>query len=277
MRSWNAANLPRSRGDEPEGEWVRELLISAAPRAGMDVESESAGDFAGWVRQVNAAVADAEQAAAGAGSWFSRSSACINAEGRVSQTINRVQNLTFGAKRPGFIPAEGGSQAWQELREPPSPSRYAAQSAISRGRASPRSGARGSRLPYRQPRPDPRRSECSLAPGLRGVSNPWGCIINGGRQAQSRQSQTVDTGARTSRIPRRLLDQARQILAAARDPARRTETERWHRPGVPQPAWEAALRRNAELADHSTRHRRRAAWVPIELPGLGGGANEYAS
>ena len=39
------------------------------------------------------------------------------AEGRVSQAINRVQNLTFGARRPGFIPAEGGSQAWQELRE----------------------------------------------------------------------------------------------------------------------------------------------------------------
>ena len=54
--------------------------------------------------------------------------------------------------------------------------------------------------------------------------------------------------------------------AGACDPARRTETERWHRPGVPQSAWEAALRRNAEPADQRTRHRRRAAWVPVELP-----------
>ncbi len=89
-----------------------------------DVESEPAGDFAGWVRQVNAAVAEAEraaaeaeQAAAGAGSWLSRSSACINAEGRVSQASLRLQNLTLETRRPGFVPAEGGSQAWQELRE----------------------------------------------------------------------------------------------------------------------------------------------------------------
>ena len=89
-----------------------------------DVESEPSGDFAGWVRQINAAVADAEraageaeQAAAGSGRWFSRSSACINAEGRVAQASIRVQNLTFGTRRPRFIPAEGGRQAWDELRE----------------------------------------------------------------------------------------------------------------------------------------------------------------
>ena len=39
-------------------------------------------------------------------------------------------------------------------------------------------------------------------------------------------------------------------------------------PIFPKPAWEAALRRNAEPADQRTRHRRRAAWVPVELPGL---------
>ena len=83
-----------------------------------DVESQPSGDFAGWVRQVNAAVAEAEraaaeaeQAAAGSGSWFSRSSACINADGRVAQATVRVQNLTFGTRRPRFVPAEGGSQA----------------------------------------------------------------------------------------------------------------------------------------------------------------------
>ena len=90
-----------------------------------DVESEPAGDFAGWVRQINAAVAAAERAAdeagagrgGGPGSWFSRSTACINAAGRVSQAVNRVQGLTIGDRRPGFVPAAGGSQAWDELRE----------------------------------------------------------------------------------------------------------------------------------------------------------------
>ena len=86
-----------------------------SPVGPADVESEPSGDFAGWVRQVNAAVAEAERA--GSGSWFSCSSACINAAGRVAQASLRVQNLTLGTRRPGFVPAEGGSQAWQELRE----------------------------------------------------------------------------------------------------------------------------------------------------------------
>ena len=42
-----------------------------------------------------------------------------------------------------------------------------------------------------------------------------------------------------------------------------------------KPTWEAALRRNAEPADPGTRHRRRAAWVPVELPGLGRGTDEH--
>ena len=41
----------------------------------------------------------------------------LNADGRGTQAINRVQNLTLGTKRPRFIPTEGGSEAWQELRE----------------------------------------------------------------------------------------------------------------------------------------------------------------
>ena len=36
-------------------------------------------------------------------------------------------------------------------------------------------------------------------------------------------------------------------------------------PMFPKPAWEAALRRNAEPDDQRTRHRRRAAWVPTLL------------
>ena len=39
----------------------------------------------------------------------------------------------------------------------------------------------------------------------------------------------------------------------------------------------AALRFDAVEIDQRTRHRRRATWVPIELPGLGSGANKYAS
>ena len=76
------------------------------------------------MRQVNADVAaveraadEAEQAAAGSGSWFTRSNGCLNAEGRVSQAIIRVQALTFmGTRRPQFIPDEAGSQAWREIR-----------------------------------------------------------------------------------------------------------------------------------------------------------------
>ena len=63
--------------------------------------------------------------------------------------------------------------------------------------------------------------------------------------------------------------------ASARDPARRTETERWHRPGVSQSAREATLRHDATEIDQGTRHRRRAAWVPVELPGLGRGADKH--
>ncbi len=35
----------------------------------------------------------------------------------MAQAIVRVQNLTFGTRRPRFVPAEAGSEAWQELRE----------------------------------------------------------------------------------------------------------------------------------------------------------------
>ena len=34
---------------------------------------------------------------------------------------------------------------------------------------------------------------------------------------------------------------------------------------------------DAVKIDQRTRHRRCAAWVPVELSGLGGGANEHAS
>ena len=77
----------------------------------------------GWIREVNAAVVaveraggEAEQAATGDGSWLWRSTACINAEGRVTQATVRVQDLTFGSRRPQFIPAQVGREVWQEVR-----------------------------------------------------------------------------------------------------------------------------------------------------------------
>ena len=97
--------------------------VGGQPGRPADVQSAPAGDFAGWVRQINTAIAaaeraadDAEQAAAGSGSWFSRSSACHHARDRGVQATIRVQNLTFmGIRRPEFVPAEAGSQAWEEV------------------------------------------------------------------------------------------------------------------------------------------------------------------
>ena len=104
--------------DPPQGR-----PVAGQPGRPADARSAPAGDFAGWVRQINDAVAaaeraadDAEQAAAGSGSWFSRSSACFHARDRGVQATIRVQNLTFmGIRRPEFVPAEAGSQAWEEV------------------------------------------------------------------------------------------------------------------------------------------------------------------
>ena len=117
----NAARLRKVNSDHGGG---RAPAGGDPPGGGAAVESEPAGDFAGWVRQVNADVAaveqaadEAEQAAAGTGGWFTRSSGCLNAEGRLAQAVLRIQALTFmGTRRPRFIPAEAGSEAWRELK-----------------------------------------------------------------------------------------------------------------------------------------------------------------
>ena len=49
----------------------------------------------------------------------------------MAQAINRVQNLTLGTRRPRFIPTEGGSEAWQELRERLDEARQRASAACS--------------------------------------------------------------------------------------------------------------------------------------------------
>ena len=98
--------------DERDPEAQRPGQADAARPA--DVEAEPPGDLAGWVRAVNAEV---EQAAAGAGGWWSRLTACLGADNRVVTATLRVQGLTFGTDRPRFVPLAGGNQAWEELRE----------------------------------------------------------------------------------------------------------------------------------------------------------------
>ncbi len=51
--------------------------------------------------------------------------------------------------------------------------------------------------------------------------------------------------------------------------------QRWHRPCVPQSAREATLQHDAIEIDQGTRPRRRAAWVPVIVPGLGRGTDEH--
>ena len=103
----------------------RDAVDGGGPGVGSapTVQSEPADDLAGWVRAINDAAAEAnraadeaEQAAAGSGSWFSRMAACWHAGERVTQATSRVQDLTFGMRRPEFIPSNVGSEAWDQLR-----------------------------------------------------------------------------------------------------------------------------------------------------------------
>ena len=109
---------------DPEVSTVAALeeLLFAARETMVAVRGEPDDDFSRWVRQVNAAVAqveqaanEAEQAAAGTGSWFSRSSACQNARDRLTQAS--LQSLTFGTRRPQFITTEAGGEVWRDLSE----------------------------------------------------------------------------------------------------------------------------------------------------------------
>ena len=111
------------------------LAGQADGRRPSDVESEPAGDFVDWVGQINAAVAaaeraadEAERAAAGSGSWFSRSTACITAESRVSQAVVRVQSLppAAGTKlgrrastRPASAPAPPAARSSRRAESSP--------------------------------------------------------------------------------------------------------------------------------------------------------------
>ena len=114
----------RDAGRSPEP--TRRLSFVGNDDAGNDAapaaEPEPADNLAEWVRALNAAAgaaeqaaADAEAAAGGPGSWFSRTSACIEAEARATAAATRVSSLTVGDNRPGYVPVRAGREAYIDL------------------------------------------------------------------------------------------------------------------------------------------------------------------
>ena len=61
------------------------------------------------------AAADAEAAARGSESWFSRASSCIDAEARATASATRVSSLTVGDDRPRYVPVRAGREAYADL------------------------------------------------------------------------------------------------------------------------------------------------------------------
>ena len=81
-------------------------------------------NLAEWVRAVSAGVTaaeeaagEAESAAAGTGSWFARTAACVNARDRLSNALQRVERLTVGEGRPLYVTAAAGEETYTELGE----------------------------------------------------------------------------------------------------------------------------------------------------------------
>ena len=102
---------PRTAPEAPEPEPAVEADPGAAAERGVaGVAAEPAPvDLVAWVRAVNAAVrraevaaGEAEAAAAAAGSWFSRTAACVDARDHLSSAQDRVAELTTGAARTVF-------------------------------------------------------------------------------------------------------------------------------------------------------------------------------
>ena len=96
--------------------------VAGAATAALAAAPEPAEDFEGWVRALNAAVraveqaaADAEAAAGGSGSWFSRASSCIDAEAHATAAVTRVSSLTVGDDRPRYVPVRAGREAYADL------------------------------------------------------------------------------------------------------------------------------------------------------------------
>ena len=104
---------------------------------------------------------------------------------------------------------------------------------------------------------------------LPGLGHHQGCVrvpgADGGALRRNAPDDVGRNGPGRGRLdhPRRahegVAGSPRPALGAgARDLARRTETEQWHRPGVPQSARETTSQHDAIEIDQGTRHRRRA-------------------
>lgn len=96
--------------------------IEEAASGGADAESEQSAGLMVWVRAVDASMAEAERAAAeaeasaaGAGGWFSRTSACLDAQGRMTSALDHVAGLTVGEDRPAAVAGGTGDEVYVEL------------------------------------------------------------------------------------------------------------------------------------------------------------------
>ena len=106
---------------DPEPQVPDEL---PAVRRPPEIEVAPAADLDAWANQVRDAVmeveraaGEAEETAAGSGSWMSRFTGCEATYLRLLRSVNRVQDLTIGSGRPDFIPGGAGSEAWRQLSE----------------------------------------------------------------------------------------------------------------------------------------------------------------
>ena len=99
------------------------LEVEAAADSPASVTTEPA-NLAEWVRMVSAgmtaaeeAAGEAELAAAGTGSWFGRTTTCVNALDRLSNALQRVERLTVGEERPSSVTSAAGEETYAELGE----------------------------------------------------------------------------------------------------------------------------------------------------------------
>ena len=123
----NFEEVDRAGSVEAGAEAAVSLVLPLDVQASTDIVPDAVAepaDLAEWVREVNAGVtaaeeaaAEAETAAAGSGSWFSRAAACVNAQDRLTGALARVEALTVGESRPSYVTSTAGEEAYAELGE----------------------------------------------------------------------------------------------------------------------------------------------------------------
>ena len=98
-----------------------EVATAADPSASATSEPANLTE---WVRVVSAGVTaaeeaagEAESAAAGTGSWFGRTTTCVNALDRLSNALQSVERLTVGEERPSYVTSAAGEETYAELGE----------------------------------------------------------------------------------------------------------------------------------------------------------------